>query len=222
MKILRNPIAVGILVIVALLLVFNNLRGTRTFQAWWRDFTTRPATDSTTSPAKETPLKPAAAPSADRKSTPARTASTQPHSEPAAESLPALDLSGLRASAARWIDSPRRDPFQGRSSGKDQSGPRAADVLTLHGVWRQTDSTLAIINSRVLSQGEIVQGYTVDHIETDRVWVEGPNGREPVEFKVPPPPIDSTAATNTASTELPLPSAHEEPAPDTSEPPTNP
>ena len=41
-----------------------------------------------------------------------------------------------------------------------------------------------MINKRVFSEGDTILRFTLKNIDADRVWVEGPNGREAVEFKL--------------------------------------
>ncbi len=66
-------------------------------------------------------------------------------------------------------------------------GPFAKDALKLQGVWRQTASTLAVINNKVLAEGDTIQQFRVETIQQDVVWVVGPNGREKLEFTLPAP-----------------------------------
>jgi hypothetical protein len=61
------------------------------------------------------------------------------------------------------------------------------ELLTLSAIWRQTGSTLAVINKRVFNQGDTILRFTIQSIEVDRVWVDGPNGREAVDFKLEVP-----------------------------------
>lgn len=208
MKLMRSPIAVGVLVVIALLLVGNSLRNTRTFQNMWnRTFAKQSAPKP--APAAKPTAKPVAAakPSAAR-STTARSTSARPSTtaKPVllvaeSESPPAvpLDVAVVRVDAARWAQSPRRDPFWRRPTAADRKGKSAKDVLSLKGIWRQTDSTLAVINNRVVSEGEDIQGFNIASIEMDRVWVEGPDGREFIEFIAPTPATVATADASDAT-----------------------
>jgi hypothetical protein len=200
MKLMRSPIAVGVLVVIALLLVGNSLKNSRSVQNMWNRTFTKQTAKPAVKPAAKPTAKPApvAKPSTSR-STAARASSNARDPGPATiteavDRVP-LDVTLVRADADRWTAAPRRDPFWRRTSASERRGPRAADVLTLKGIWRQTDSTLAIINNRVVSEGEIIQGFSIDTIEMSRVWVEGPDGRESIEFMVPSP---ATAVTSTA------------------------
>jgi hypothetical protein len=99
-----------------------------------------------------------------------------------------MNIQEAAANAPRWSQSPKRDPF--KMMGARSDGKSARDLLTLGGVLRQSDSTLAVLNNRVLAAGDTILGFRLESVEDQCVWVSGPNGREQVEFKysVPPPP----------------------------------
>ena len=94
------------------------------------------------------------------------------------------DAVAAGASAARSAESPGRDPFQDQSLAAKQAKPYppAREVLTFNSFWWQSGSTLAVINNRVIAVGDYILAFKVESIDHDRVWVEGPNGREAVEF----------------------------------------
>jgi hypothetical protein len=193
MKLLRSPWIVGVLAIVAVLVVANSIFP-NAIPHVWRQVSPGTATTPAAAPVDDTPAPappPPAAPT-----TPAHSAAAPVTAAAPPPATPSFDVASIRANAARWASSPRRDPFMGRRTDKDSSGPRAAQLLTLNGVWRQTNGTLAIINGRVLIQGETIEGFTVDRIEPDRVWVAGPNGREPLEFTVPAAALRSSDDDN--------------------------
>jgi hypothetical protein len=106
------------------------------------------------------------------------------------------DTNRLRTNSARWTETTLRDPFQVRHLRGGPLGtnayPPAMELLTLSAIWRQTGGTLAVINKRVFSEGDTILKFTIQHIEGDRVWVDGPNGREALDFQweVPEEPID--------------------------------
>jgi len=95
-----------------------------------------------------------------------------------------IDVSAARASAARLTASPQRDPFQSEvlSTNQAKPYPPASEVLSFTSFWRQTGSTLAVINNQVVAAGDSILAFKVESIDHDRVWVTGPNGREAVEF----------------------------------------
>jgi hypothetical protein len=118
------------------------------------------------------------------------------------DSTPAMNVLEAAASAPRWSQHPRRDPFKmagGRSDGK-----AARDLLTLSGVLRQTQSTLAVLNNQVLGAGDIILGFKIETVEDRCVWVTGPNGREQVEFKYSLPPAPQARQTGQNQRELSL------------------
>jgi len=82
----------------------------------------------------------------------------------------------------RWVTVPRRDPFQHFIA---QDGyPGAGAYLTLSAVWRQTGSRLAVINQKVLAEGDTIKDYRLERIEGERVWVHGPVGLEPLDLEL--------------------------------------
>jgi hypothetical protein len=105
----------------------------------------------------------------------------------AAEVETRIEVPNIFTNIAEWVAVPKRDPFQGRIRPRDDRGayPPAAELLTLTGIWRQTGSSLAVINGQILSEGSDILDFKVAAIETDRVWVQGPNGREALSFLPP-------------------------------------
>jgi hypothetical protein len=108
--------------------------------------------------------------------------------------------------------SPRRDPFQAYDSINvtNRLYPAAWEVLNLTAIWRQTGSSLAVINHRIVGEGDTIIAatnrvpplgrdrvltFTIQSIEGDRVSVQGPSGREEVEFRA----IASFQTNSTAS-----------------------
>lgn len=177
MKLLRNPVAVAVLAVLAVGLVVKSL---------W------PMLQGTTRRRTPSPPPAAAAPTpAPRSPAPA---SPAPVGSMALERPAPLDTNGLssplssdinldlvRQDAPRWAKG-RRDPFAIRSIPSKPVYPRAMEVLRLSAVWRQTDHSLAVLNDHIYAAGDIVLRFTIKSIEPDRVWVQGPNGREVVVF----------------------------------------
>lgn len=196
MKILRNPIAVAVLAVVALAYTAWTLFGARGF----RSSSSSAATTTAAGPA--VPVPPSPLPSPSLSPTPG------PSSLPASLPLTRLDLATIIAQAQRWIESPRRDPFRvDRPAQERPQGPPASDLLVLSAVWRQTGSQLAIINQQILREGEKLQGYAIETIEADSVWVRGTNGRERITFLVPnlaPTPRSEPAVAKTEVLPEPL------------------
>jgi hypothetical protein len=177
MKPMNNPVVVGALVVIALIVVFRNA-----LAPMWNKVRSY----------KRQPIAAAAPASPSAPATPVRTAA--PVEKPLLTEKPptlnsvsgaVMDLAVLRTNAVHWMDAPRRDPFIGRFAPGDRAGsyPSAMELLNLGGIWRQTDSSLAVINNQVLGEGEGILAFKVEAIEADGVWVSGPNGRERVFFK---------------------------------------
>lgn len=190
MKLLRNPMAVGVLVVLAMAVIV--------YQFWPM---LRPRFVRS-SPAAPPPAPPAATPSAPARPAP-RPTGTNALSQVSTSSL---DIVVLEVNSARWAEAPRSDPFKVRFYvGPQNTNSRPAmELLTLNAVWQQSnDSPLAVINNHVFNEGDfivlkdrdVVLQYKVSAIEPDRVWVDGPNGREPVRFKLPSPPGDAAEFT---------------------------
>jgi len=188
MKILRNPYVVGILVLVATVAVSWNF-----LRPLWRRL--MPATQ----PQKVSISAPAPSP------TPVITESkpTVPPPSNAPKVVPdgSIDSQQIQMNLSQWIGSPRRDPFQltARASGTNQP---ARELLTLQATWRQTDRNLAVINGRIVGEGDIILGFRIESIAGDFVWVQGPAGREQLEFATPVmiPATTNTNRTNTNGT----------------------
>ncbi len=172
MKLLRNPIVVTLLAVLAGIYSVWTLLGARGF----RSHLATAATSGAHGPAVPVPLS-----------------TSEPTTAPPADSPPepraparAIDYPSVAGAASRWIESPRRDPFLlDRPRPDSPSGPTASEVLTLRAIWRQTGSQLAVINQQILREGDRLQGFAVETIEAQGVWVRGTNGRERITFSIP-------------------------------------
>ena len=189
MKLLRNPIAVTVLVVLAVVVIAYQ---------FWPKSRSRFARSSPPTP----PPAPAAAASAPAKPAKPPADSPAPPQGPAAS----VEIAVLETNSLRWAEAPRNDPFKVRFyvGAQGTNSRPAMEVLTLNAVWQQTDdSPLAVINNHVFSEGDVIvfkEGnvilqYRLSTIEPDRVWVDGPNGREPVRFKLPTPLGDAGEIT---------------------------
>lgn len=192
MKILQNPIAVTALALVAVALIAKQIAWPMIQRSHWMQHA--PAAASPTVPAP----KPAPRPEPGNSTlAPALAVNAMPEIK--------IDASAARASAARVAEAPRRDPFQGQlpaTTNQAKPYPPARELLTFNGFWRQTGSTLAVINNQIIAVGDSILAFKVDSIDHDRVWVVGPNGREAVEFGASHAPsqagLPSGAQTNSA------------------------
>ena len=57
----------------------------------------------------------------------------------------------------------------------------------LKAIWHQTGSRLAVINNGIYTEGDLIEGYKLETIESDGVWLRGPTGREGLGFGRPKP-----------------------------------
>lgn len=199
MKLMRNKFVVGALVLVAALLVFRNAI-----------YPLLPDWGS-----KKKPASSAKAPSKPSVSTSSTTPKANPDTtstRKAEQSAPfeernlvlgdtPMNLKTIKNSVSRWIDAPSRDPFRGYyNAGTEEA---AATVLTLTGIWRQTGQNLAVVNEKVMAVGEQIEGFTINSIEENHIWVQGPNGLETVGFSDPtaPPAAKKTITQARATTQ---------------------
>lgn len=111
---------------------------------------------------------------------------------PPAPALPGVNLEAarpidrdfVRNAMDRWLQSPRRDPFGGHplQLATVVTITNAPAPLTLTAIWRQTGRQLAVINGRVVTEGDKAFDYTVERIEDAVVILQGPAGPRRVEF----------------------------------------
>jgi hypothetical protein len=171
MKFLRNPLVVGVLAAIACIYSVWTALGSRS---------PRSSPAAAEPPAATT--APDASPLPSGPTTPAETVADLPASTGDASGR-AMDIPAVASLAGRWIESPRRDPFRiERPRENRPSGPPASQLLALRAVWRQTGSQLAVINEQILREGDQLQGFAIETIEAEGVWVRGTNGRERITF----------------------------------------
>jgi len=186
MKIFQNPYVVGGLAILAVALIFRNA-----IAPLWRRMAPRGG-------AVQIVIQHAVQPAVSNVPTNVPVAETPVPKAPRLEPERNIDLTQV---GWKWHSSPHRDPFQitpATITNLARLYPPASDLLSLTAVWRQTGSSLALINGRILGQGDSImakyQGkaggetnatykYKVETIDGDGVWVDGPAGREQVEFR---------------------------------------
>jgi hypothetical protein len=107
-----------------------------------------------------------------------------------------IDLDKVQASLPQWLDAPQRDPFQLLKpvvSTKPTYSP--VSQLKLNAIWRQSGGSAAVINGRLVEQGDTIEGLLLERIEADRVWLKGSEKTEALIFGqvpvAPPPPVRS-------------------------------
>lgn len=183
MKLLRNPIVTGLLVVVAVGVVIYQV----VLPQWQRSHPRRAV--SVTALAEALAQLPAPVlPPAIKAETPV---------------LPDAAINSAYAEArfSTWVESPRRDPFYlpdtGRQ-GKPKAGAEAPSPVAkwkLEAIWNQTGTRLAVINGGVYGVGDELEGYKVLRIEGDEIWLEGPHRKERLGFEMRGPAIlpDPTA-----------------------------
>jgi len=188
MKVFQNPYVVGGLALVAVGLVCRNA-----LLPLWGRVIHRAA------PVQADAQAPVA--------TPAVSTSTVQSNPPAAETpmakrprvLPETNID-LTQTGWKLSSSPHRDPFQinpATITNLARLFPAASELLRLTAIWRQTGSSLAVINGKIVGGGDNVvvvnhsktgeagasYKYKIDQIDGDSVWLQGPAGREQLEFK---------------------------------------
>jgi hypothetical protein len=203
MKLLRNPVVVGILALVAVVMVLYQVFGDRLFRVR-RLVTSKPATATATSaPAQPVaqPARTAAAPKP-APTLPPMHAVTYTNLEAALWPSQGVDAALVEQRFKSWVSAPLRDPFLllvpvVREPGllnEETNSP--VPTWALQGIWNQTDSRLAVINDRVWRVGDVIEpGYKLIRIEKDEVWFQGPTRNERLGFpepkrvtpKTPPP-----------------------------------
>jgi hypothetical protein len=95
-----------------------------------------------------------------------------------------IDLDEAESNAARLVELPGRDPFQ-RATPLPPGPPPASPVslLKLTAIWRQSGCRAAVINDRVVLEGEMFGAFRVERVEDDRVWLKGPEKSEAITFE---------------------------------------
>jgi hypothetical protein len=202
MKFLQNPVAVGVLALLALALIGKNALAPLLKRSSARKV------------AAAAPANPAPAPAALAQTTPTPIA-VAPTPPPAAapvtitniEPAQPLEAQKIKTESKNWVDTAVRDPFktmaQKVNATRNAEHPPASSRLALKGVWMQTGSSIAVVNGRVLAKDDTILDYRIESIEADRIWVQGPNGREAVEFKLALKPANSPNAVSSPAAEIP-------------------
>jgi len=174
--VLRNPKAVAILALIACVVMF------------WQ---------------VAIPLLTGSAPEPSESGKPINTESiTSGSTQPVA--ISPSSFTGLHeGSGMSWNEAPRRDPF-GSFRGPlaaiaspdghpgSASLPAAKTQLRLMAVVTAPNSRAATINNTIVVEGDRVDKFRVARIDPDAVWLEGPQGRERLEF----PPLVSGGTKN--------------------------
>lgn len=197
MKLFRNPYVVAGLAVVAVGLVFYQmmphmkwLRRTKSAKAPVPVAQTASAVTPPIAAPAPRPASPVVPPPAELSQADLSTPSLHPF---------ALELLVLQRDSERWAAAPAKDPFKVRFyTTRSTNALPATQVLTLGGIWHQQQSSLVVINNKVLAQGNEILGYMITKIDSEGVWVEGQNGSEFVGFKT------TARAADDSATDLPV------------------
>lgn len=171
MKSLNNPFVAGSLAVAACGFFAWNVVG----PIWARHRASNPAPEPPGAAAAAAPLpvSHAAIPN------PGPTAAADSNYDP-------IDVAAIQTQLPRWFEVPRRDPFEVVVKAKtvaQKDVPRAEDLLRLQAIWRQSGRQLAVVNQLIVTEGDLVAGYSVERIENDFISVKGSNGLERVEYR---------------------------------------
>jgi hypothetical protein len=172
-KALRSPWVTGVLVLVALAVIFfqvikPQLDRRRPSRAKAPAAATKPVTAKTPPTPKTSKTKSAPPPKQQLAVARQRTVL-----EDNTTALMPVDRQAAADKFPRWIEAPRRDPFL-LVSLEDDGTPGASSPIAqwrLSGIWNQTGSRVAAINSKVYTEGELVEGYKLEKIDADQVWL---------------------------------------------------
>ncbi len=99
-----------------------------------------------------------------------------------------IDQAYVQSHFPQWLQAPQRDPFLWATAGEHGASPSSpVSQWRLKSIWNQTGSRLAVINNRVHAEGDLIGAYRLEAVESDGVWLRGPNGREALGFAKPGP-----------------------------------
>jgi len=179
MKFLQNPIVTGVLVVIAVIVVFIQIVP----QARIRLFSaTAPAAVPIVAMATPAPAPFAAPPAA---APAARAPSNAVPAEADIRPKKPVDREFLELHFDGWVQWPQRDPFLIITPDPPELKNKDVDVNSpvgswkLQAIWAQTGSEpLAVINRGVYKVGDEIQGYKIIKIEGDEVLFQGPRRRE--------------------------------------------
>jgi hypothetical protein len=173
MKLLRNPIFTAGLVIVAVAVVFYQFMGPRLRFG-------RPANLQVNATQATTVTKPA------------------PRSVPKLVGVGLLLTNKIDREFAElhfdgWVEWPQRDPFLLLTPDPDELSAitetnSPVPTWKLRALWAQTGSRLAVINHGTYREGDEIEGYRIDKIDTGGVWFIGPREKERLGFDTRPRP----------------------------------
>jgi len=183
MKLLRNPVVVGLLAVVALGVVLYQVMGAKLFRG--RPSAPKPSVAAALPAA---PNRAASAPNPGTKAAGSGTSQKQPSFATVPLPRQGVDASAIEDGFKTWVAAPRRDPFWLLAPIVEKPGSFESETnspvatWTLNAIMNQTDSRLAVIMDQVYRVGDVIQGYKLVRIEQDEVWFQGPTRHERLGF----------------------------------------
>lgn len=185
MKALKNPVVVGVLAVVALGVVINSVMP------------------------KKQGSKPKSGADKTAVAAPAKTKKSK------APAFIEPDVN-MDAAQAGWLAVPERDPFGSRKPAVQAAAKTTEaitspvpteEVLQLSAIWMQDAARpLAILNGKIVGEGDTVKGFRVERILTDQILVAGTRGLASVRFPGnPPPPVTDPSKPAAAIADASLP-----------------
>jgi hypothetical protein len=181
MKFLQNPIVTGVLVVIAVIVVFIQIVPQARIRLFSATAPAVPVIAMAAAAPAPLPAPPAAAAAAIAPS------NTVPPEAGIRPKTP-VDREFLELHFDGWVQWPQRDPFliitpdppDLKNKDVDANSPVAS--WKLQAIWAQTGSApLAVINGGIYKVGEEIQGfpgYKIIKIEGDEVLVQGPRRKE--------------------------------------------
>jgi hypothetical protein len=97
---------------------------------------------------------------------------------PLTRATPRLNTSEAAVLVARWRQTGLPDPMGTPSLVPPASSNMwsGIDALKVSAIWIQPSRRLAVINQRVIAEGEEIAGFRLEHCEPGGVWLAGANG----------------------------------------------
>jgi hypothetical protein len=182
MKVLNNPIVTGVLVVIAVIVVFIQIVPHARIHLFSATAPAVPVVAMAATAPTPVPAPPAAAPAA------ARAPSNAVPVEAAIRPKTPVDREFVELHFDGWVQWPQRDPFliitpdPPDLKNKDVDANSPVGSWKLQGIWAQTGSSpLVVINHGIYKVGDEIQGfpgYKILKIEGDEVLVQGPRRKE--------------------------------------------
>ena len=117
----------------------------------------------------------------------------------------------IDATLAQWsVNKLGRDPFNPATKEEEHVQPAPAEVgkpvqkseiraLTLGAIWHGDDRHFAVINGKVLGQGDRIMEYQIENILSDQVILLGTSGHRVIGFESQPQRAHSSSSNDGAA-----------------------